>query len=121
MRYRCYFLNLHSHIEHVEIIEADTDPQAVTRADALFREKGAGFSGIEVWDRGRRVEHVMNDDPEQIRRWRMKAEEIRTAADGFGNRSASQASRNAAETYDALANAAEARVQGRKDRESDAG
>jgi uncharacterized LabA/DUF88 family protein len=51
----------------------------------------------------------------------MKAEEIRTAADGFGNRSASQALRNAAETYDALANAAEARVQGRKDRESDAG
>jgi hypothetical protein len=27
----------------------------VARAKALFREKGVGFGGFEVWDRGRRV------------------------------------------------------------------
>jgi hypothetical protein len=119
--YRCYFLNLHSHIERVEMIDADTDSDAGKRAEAIFREKGAGFAGFEVWDRGRRLERQLNDGPGQIRRWRMKAEEVRTAADGFGDGSARQALRSSAETYEALANAAEARAAGRKDRETEAG
>jgi hypothetical protein len=102
--YRCYFLNLHSHIERVEIIEADTDSDAVERGDVVFREKGAGFSGVEVWDRGRRVERALDDGPEQIRRWRMKAEEIRTAVESFTNESARQAFLNSAQTYETLAN-----------------
>ena len=121
MHYRCYFLNLHSAIAAVEIIEAETDTDAVARGDALFRAKGAGFSGVEVWDRGRRIERTVSDGAEQIRRWRMKAEELRTAADGFGDGSARQHLRNSAATYDTLANAAEARLENRKDRESDAG
>src|SRR6266446_6268954 len=120
VQYRCYFLNLRSAIAGVEIIEADTDSDAVARADTLFREKGAGLSGVGVWDRGRRVERQLDDGSvapaEQIRRWRMKAEEIRTAADGFADGSARQHMRNSAETYEALANTAEARFQRRKDR-----
>jgi hypothetical protein len=81
--YRCYFLDLHSEIAGVEFIEADTDSDAVERGDVVFREKGTGFSAVEVWDRGRRIERELNNGPGQIRRSRMKAEEIRTSADGF--------------------------------------
>jgi hypothetical protein len=121
MQYRCYFINLQSHIEHVEMIDAPGDVDAMAQADAIFRDKGAGFSGFEVWDRGRRLERELHDGPEQIHRGRMKAEEIRSAADGFGDGSSRRHMRNSADTYDALANAAEARLQKRKDRESDAG
>jgi hypothetical protein len=124
VHYRCYLLNLQSAIAGVEIIEADTDSEAVARGDAVFRAKGAGFSGVEVWDLGRRVEHQADDGSvapaEQIRRWRMKAEEIRTAADGFADGSARQHMRNSAETYEALANTAEARLRHRTDRVPDA-
>jgi hypothetical protein len=124
MHYRCYFLNMQGRIERVALIEADTDADAVARGDALFRETGAGFSAIEVWDRGRRVERQSDDGSvthaEQIRRWRMKAEEIRTAADGFTGRSA-QYMRNSAETYEALANTAEARLLRRNGTKEDAG
>ena len=60
MHYRCYFLDLQAKIVSVEIIQADTDSDAVLQADALFRENGAGFTGIEVWDRGRRVERQLD-------------------------------------------------------------
>lgn len=121
MHYRCYFLNRESHIERVEIFEADCDSDAVGRADAIFREKGVGFASIEVWDRGRRVERQFKDGPAQVARWRMKAEEIRTAAAGFSGASAREALLNSAATYEALANSTEARVQGRNDRDADAG
>src|SRR5579863_7942112 len=92
MQYRCYFLNMKGGIERVALIEADTDADAVARGDALFHATGAGFSGIEIWDRGRRVQWQSGDGSvapaEQIRRWRMKAEEIRAAADGFTERTA---------------------------------
>ena len=125
MHYRCYFLDLHSKIATVEIVQADTDSDALARADILFRERGAGYTGIEIWDRGRRIDRKADDgsvaQTEQTRRWRMKAEEIRTAAEGFSDGSGRQAWLNSADTYDALANSAEARLQNRKDRESDAG
>ena len=115
MQYRCYFVNLHAHFERAEIIDADGDAEALLRAAIVFREKGAGFSRFEVWDRGRRVERQFDNGaavaPEQIRRWRMKAEEIRTAADGFADGSARQYMLNSAETYEALANSFEARLQ----------
>jgi hypothetical protein len=119
MQYRCFLLDLQSKIVAVEIIDAQTDADAVARAEAIFHAKRA--SGFEVWDRGRRVERVLKEGAELIRRWRMKAEEIRTAADGFGDGSARQALRNSAETYEALANAAEARAERRKDRETETG
>jgi hypothetical protein len=121
VHYRCYFLNLYAAIERVELIEADTDAEATAQADALFHDKGAGFSRVEVWDRGRRVERDSSDDAEQIRRWRMKAEELRTAADGFTHGAARQHLRNSAETYEALANSAAARLERRKDPKPEAG
>jgi hypothetical protein len=121
VHYRCYFLNLHSHIERVELIEADTDSDAVARGDAVFHEKGAGFSGVEVWDRGRRVERALDGSPVQICRWRMKAEEIRTAVESFTDHSARQAFLNSAATYEALANAAEARLQRRQEQKPEVG
>jgi hypothetical protein len=69
----------------------------------------------------RPVERKLDDGPEQIRRWRMKAEEIRTGAEGFGDGSARRHLLSSAETYDALANNAEARLQRRKDRKPGAG
>jgi hypothetical protein len=121
VHYRCYFLNLHSKIAKVELIEAETDSVAIAEADALFRERGAGFGGIEVWDRGRRIERPLDDGSQQIRRWRMKAEELRTAADGFADGLARQHLRNSADTYDTLANAAEVRLQRQKDRKPEVG
>lgn len=54
--YRCYFLNVQSTIASVEIVEAETDEEALRRAESLFRDKGAQFGGYEVWDCGRRVQ-----------------------------------------------------------------
>src|SRR5258708_15641814 len=53
----------------------ETDAEAVARADTLFHDKGAEFSGIEVWDHGRRVERQWHEGSGQIRRWRMEAGE----------------------------------------------
>jgi hypothetical protein len=121
VQYRCFFLDLRSRIVKAEVIEADSDLAALARADILFREQGAGFSRVEVWDRWRHVERPLDISVEQIRRWRMKAEEIRTAADGFADGLARQSLLNSAATYEALANSAEARLRRRKATESDAG
>lgn len=53
--YRCFLLNQVSVIAAVEIIEAEDDDDAVQRAETVFRQKGAAFSGYEVWDCERRV------------------------------------------------------------------
>jgi len=111
MQYRCYFLDMHSTIARVEVIEAETDAEALERAAIALRAQGDGFSGVEVWDRGRRIERAQGEGLEQIRRWRMKAEELRTAAESFTNDSARRAFLSSAETYDALANALEARLR----------
>jgi hypothetical protein len=111
MRYRCYFLDMHSTIARVEVIEAETDAEALEPAAIALRAQGDSFSGVEVWDRGRRIERAQGEGLEQIRRWRMKAEELRTAAESFTNDSARRAFRSSAETYDALANALEARLR----------
>jgi hypothetical protein len=110
VHYRCSFLNLRSEIARVEIIEAATDTEAVARGDTLFREQGAGYISFEVWDRGYRVERNVEDNTRQIMRWRMKAEEIRAASEGFVDGTARNHMRNSADTYDALANSAEKRL-----------
>jgi len=122
MQYRCYLLDLNSKFAGVEIIEADSDADAVARADTLFRERGAGYSGVEVWDRARCIERILDDSStEKIRRWRMKAEELRIAADGFADTLARQHLRQAAETYEVLADHTERRLQRAKDRKPQAG
>jgi hypothetical protein len=119
--YRCFFLNLHATIAAVEFIEAESDAEAVERAEAIFRENSAGLSGYELWDAARIVQRELDSSLEQIRRWRMKAEEIRTSGEGFADNSSRQYLLNAAETYEALANAAEARLERRKERKPEAG
>jgi CheY-like chemotaxis protein len=60
------------------------------------------------------------EDAVRIRRWRQKAEELRTTSDSFGDNSASAGLRRAAATYDGLADNAEARREP-KMREPEAG
>jgi len=119
--YRCFFLDLHAKIAAVEFIAAESDGKAVERADAAFRENGAGLSGYELWDGTRIVQRELDSSLEQIRRWRMKAEELRTSGESFTDSSSRQYLLNAAETYEALANAAEARLQRRNERKPEAG
>lgn len=52
------------------------------------------------------------DNPDRIRQWRMKAEELRTAADQVTEFAARDSLRRVARTYDKLANDAEARLGG---------
>lgn len=55
----------------------------------------------------------MQTDPlERIKRWRMRAEELRTIADGFANASAQATLRRAATNYDQLADRTEAELKG---------
>jgi hypothetical protein len=119
--YRCFFLNLHATIAAVEFIEAQSDAEAVALADAAFHANEAALSGYELWDGARIVQRELDSTLEQIRRWRMKAEELRTGAEGFADTSSRQYLLNAAETYEALAKAAEARLERRKERKPEAG
>jgi hypothetical protein len=52
--YRCYLMNL-GMIENVEIIEAETDEDAILVSKEVFVEKESRFSSYEVWDRARVV------------------------------------------------------------------
>ena len=124
--YRCFLL-MHSAFAGVEIFDAETDAEAEDRAEVLVRDRAPRFNGYDLWDGTRRVQRVleiqreMNDTRERIRRWRMKAEELRTAADDFTNNSSRGYFQHAAEAYEALANGAEGRFERRKEAESDAG
>jgi hypothetical protein len=118
--YRCCFLNLHAKIAGAEIIQADTDAEAVERAEAVFRKKGAGFSGVEVWDGGRHVHREIDRSLEKIRHWRKKAQGLRAAATAFAASSAREGLLHSAEAYEDLTKHAEARVQRRKHRKPEA-
>jgi hypothetical protein len=50
-------LDPQSKIRDIDVIEAETDAEALERADAVFRAKGARFSAYEVWDRERHIHH----------------------------------------------------------------
>jgi len=86
--YRCFLL-IHAAFAGVEIIETETDAEAEERAETLVRDRGPRFNGYDPWDGTRDVQRVReiprerDDSLVPIQRWRMKAEEIRTAADGF--------------------------------------
>ena len=73
-------------------------------------EKAAWWESVAL-----AIKKIQRSD--QIRRWRLKAEEIRTAADGFADTAARGHMRNSAETYEALANALEARLERKKETE----
>lgn len=61
----------------------------------------------------------MADNREDVRRWRLRAEELRALADQFLLPSAQDALRRAAANCDKLADAAEARLTGRPPFESE--
>ena len=127
LAYRCFFLTAQSVIDGVAIIEAATDADAMARADALFAERASVLSGYELWRGGQRIRHAPpvrlspDDFPGRIRWWRMKAEELRTAADGFTSASARAYFEHAAETYETLADNGEARLRRGPQREPEAG
>jgi hypothetical protein len=55
--YRCYFI-LGGRVAAVEVIETDTDADAVGRAQALLKTKNRErlrYTGIELWDLDRQV------------------------------------------------------------------
>jgi hypothetical protein len=118
--YRCHLLRSPAATAAVVYIEAESDAEAVERARELFRAKGSAFNGIELWDRERRVEREFHHPPEQIRRWRLKAAELRIAAQSFADGSARHALLHSADTYEALAIDAEALLQHRKQRTPEA-
>jgi hypothetical protein len=118
--YRCYFLNTLGSIERVEVIEAGSDAEAIKRARTKFLLRDASYGGFEIWEKARRVHLETAGPSERIRRWRMKADELRAAAETVAHGPARRGFLSSAETYDSLADAAEARVQ-RHDRESDVG
>jgi DNA-binding response OmpR family regulator len=60
------------------------------------------------------------DAPERVRRYRMKAAALRTARDGMTDRQSRQNMQQASETYDKLADTAEARTQREKPKKPDA-
>ena len=57
-------------------------------------------------------EEALDKKLDEIRQWRMKAEELRTVADQFMAPSPQEALRRAADNYDKLANYAESQVAG---------
>jgi hypothetical protein len=89
------------------------DGAATRRSPRCFATR-APDAASSRWDRRRRVERESSNRAEQIRRWRLKAEELPTAADGFADGAARQHLRNSAETYEALAINAAARLDRRK-------
>jgi hypothetical protein len=58
--YRCYYLDSADHVAATELIDCDTDILAAARADGLLA--ACAHSGIEVWDRGRRVYYARRTD-----------------------------------------------------------
>ncbi len=59
--YRCYLLNAHCHIAGLEVIACRDDRIAQRRAEQILDARPA-FSGIEVWESGRRVHVKMSSD-----------------------------------------------------------
>ena len=59
--YRCYLLNARSHIAGVEVIECSDDCIARRRAKQILAARPT-FSGVEIWEGGRRVHVQMSSD-----------------------------------------------------------
>jgi hypothetical protein len=54
-QFRCYLLNQAGTITEAEVIECDTEAEAIARADALLQEREA--AAVELWHLARRI-HV---------------------------------------------------------------
>lgn len=100
-----------------EALERDGGRSREATADHYERllDRALGESARKIVHELLRRRGGTADAPEQIRRWRMQAEELRTAADQFVDPMARQSLRNAAATYQQLAENAEARLNGRPD------
>jgi hypothetical protein len=51
---RCYLLR-GGHIAAVELLDANSDEEAVEQCRALFEERKSKFEALEVWDRTRKI------------------------------------------------------------------
>ena len=67
--YRCFFLALSGRIEKAEIVEADTDEDALAAALTLV-ERQFKYANVEVWEGARKVfpHGRASADVEQIKR-----------------------------------------------------
>ena len=51
---RCFFMR-GGHIAAVELLEVNSDHEAVEKCKALFEERKPKYDGFEVWDRARKI------------------------------------------------------------------
>jgi hypothetical protein len=51
---RCFFMR-GGHIAAVELLEVNSDQEAVEKCKALFEERKPKYDGFEVWDRARKI------------------------------------------------------------------
>jgi len=57
LTYRCFVLDMESHISERLSMECNTDGEAITNAGALL-ERRPGMIAIEVWDGARLVQKI---------------------------------------------------------------
>jgi hypothetical protein len=57
---RCYYLDSADRVTSTDVIACETDAQAQARADILLI--ASDYSGIEVWDRDRKVYRTRKAD-----------------------------------------------------------
>ena len=67
--YRCFFLNSAGRIEKAEIVEAETDEDALAAALSLI-DRQSHYGSIELWEGARKVFPQARDraDVDQLRR-----------------------------------------------------
>lgn len=67
--YRCYFLDADGHVLAAEVVQADTDEEALARAAEMLSGR-PHYRSIEVWDGARRIFPQPRDsvDVDQINR-----------------------------------------------------
>ena len=66
-RYLCHFLDPMSSIANKEVLDAQTDREALQRAEVLFDVLGPRYAGYEVWERGQRI--YLHMKPTCDRQW----------------------------------------------------
>jgi hypothetical protein len=58
----CYLMR-NGHIGAIELLDVDSDEEAVEKRRAIFEERRSKFEGFEVWDHTRKVAaHPREDD-----------------------------------------------------------
>jgi hypothetical protein len=51
---RCYFMR-GGNVAAVELLDVESDEEAIERSKALFEERKSKFDGFEVWDLARKI------------------------------------------------------------------